>query len=81
MEKFPEWKKELNKGLWEGSVNHDIFRDPGNRMDAPLGSEVCSWGPAQDMIALFYILLLCISVCPLEMGVMDFMYGAVMSIE
>ena len=39
-------KKELNKGLWEGSVNQDIFRDPGNRMNAPLSSEVCSWGPS-----------------------------------
>ena len=33
------------------------------------------------MIACFYILLLCISFCPLEMGVMDFTYGVVMSIE
>lgn len=42
-------KEELNKGLWEGSVNQDIFRDQGNRMDAPLGSEVCSWAPSLKM--------------------------------
>ena len=77
MKKVSEQKKKmLNKRLWEGSVNQDIFRDPGNRMVAPLSSRVCGSGPRLwDIIACFYTLLLCASVCPLEMGVIDFTYG------
>lgn len=54
---FPEWKKRAKQGALGRICESGIFRDPGNRMDAPLGSEVCSWGPSSEYDSCFTMLL------------------------
>lgn len=61
-------------GLWEGSVNQDIFRDPENRMVAVQGVECMVRGPGSRVIEPA-------SNGPLEMGVIDFISGVVLRIE
>lgn len=80
MEKF-EWKKELNKGLWEGSVNHLHLQGPrtGWMHLWAVKYVVGAQAPRYDSL-LLYPASLYLSL-PFEMGVMDFAYGAVMSIE
>lgn len=39
-------KKRAKQGALGRICESVIFRDPGNRTNAPLSSEVCSWGPS-----------------------------------